>query len=130
MISLDTNVLVRILVDDPESPAQNKAARALASHHKQFYISQIVQAELYWVLEKCYEFDKESQLVALGELLTNEAFVLENAKYFDQAVHLYKSHNIDFADVLILTHSKHAQAKFVATFDKKFARLPGVKLVE
>jgi predicted nucleic-acid-binding protein len=34
MIAIDTNVLVRILVDDPGQPAQVDAARALASQAK------------------------------------------------------------------------------------------------
>lgn len=130
MISLDTNVLVRVLIDDPKNASQNESARAIAIRYKQLYITQIVQAELYWVLAKCYKFSKEAILVALGEMLTNEAFKLENPELFDQALHLYKTHKADFADVLILINSKHHEAKVVFTFDKAFAKLQGVKLVD
>lgn len=130
MISLDTNVLVRILVDDPDNPKQNKQARALAEKQKKFYISQIVQAELYWVLERCYKFSKEALLIAFNEIMMNDAFLLENESNFDLAIHLFKSQNVDFSDVLILTNSKHANANCVVTFDKKFARLPNVQLVK
>lgn len=130
MISLDTNVLVRLLVDDPDNPKQNKQARALADKHKKFYITQIVQTELYWVLERCYHFSKEALLIAFNEIMMNDAFLLENEGNFDDAIQLFKSSNVDFSDVLILTQSTQAQAKCVVTFDKKFARLPKVQLVK
>lgn len=130
MISLDTNILLRILVDDPKNIAQNQLARSLVSKHKQLFISQIVQIELYWILVKSYKFNKDSIIQALAELLINKVFVLENHKNFAQALHQYKSHELDFPELLILANSKQAAAKYVITLNKKFASLAGVKLAE
>ncbi|KOR30617.1 hypothetical protein TI05_13675 [Achromatium sp. WMS3] len=43
MVSLDTNVLIRILVDDPQAPIQTKQAREIAKQHRQVYITNVVQ---------------------------------------------------------------------------------------
>ena len=51
MIAVDTNLLVRILADDPDQPAQVDAARTLASQSQQVFVPLIVQVETVWVLE-------------------------------------------------------------------------------
>jgi len=58
MIAVDTNVLVRLLINDPDSQTQISLAKALLKRAKQIYVPQIVQVELVWVLETAYCFDK------------------------------------------------------------------------
>jgi predicted nucleic-acid-binding protein len=45
VIAVDTNVLVRILADDPGQPTQVEAARVLASQAKQVFVPLVVQVE-------------------------------------------------------------------------------------
>lgn len=49
MIAIDTNVLVRIIVEDIGQAEQTKTARALAKSASKIYLSQIVQVETSWV---------------------------------------------------------------------------------
>jgi predicted nucleic-acid-binding protein len=58
MIAVDTNVLVRILIDDPGATQQMQSARALRAKSETVYVPQIVQVETVWVLESAYGFDK------------------------------------------------------------------------
>lgn len=58
MISLDTNVMVRILVDDPQCPEQNSKARQIVSEYETVYVTQIVQVETVWVLSRAYGFSR------------------------------------------------------------------------
>lgn len=54
MIAIDTNVLVRILVEDPDAPEQCQQARNLVlSASEPVWIAQIVLVEAVWVLESC-----------------------------------------------------------------------------
>ncbi len=46
MIAVDTNVLVRLLINDPDSQAQVNMAKALLKRAKQAYVPQIVQIEM------------------------------------------------------------------------------------
>jgi predicted nucleic-acid-binding protein len=50
VIAVDTNVLVRLPVDDSQAPAQVSAARKLLKDKGPAFVSQIVQVETVWVL--------------------------------------------------------------------------------
>ena len=104
MIAVDTNLLVRILADDPGQPAQVDAARALASQAQQVFVSLIVQVETVWVLESGYGLSKETVVQALEHLQINQAFVLEDEELSHHALGLFRSSNADYSDCLILSN--------------------------
>ncbi len=128
MLAVDTNVLVRVLVDDPGAQKQCAAARQLVGDSTAIYISQIVQVETIWVLESAYRFDREAVTSALTGLARNEAFVLQRREVFVEALHEMSISAVDFSDCLILTEARAEKAD-LATFDKKLGKLPGSKLV-
>jgi len=128
VISLDTNVLVRLFVDDG-SHQQIKIARKTALAAKQVFIAQIVQVELVWVLSGAYHFGKPQILQTLFELHENAAFVLQSAHQFFQAVKQFEISNADFSDCLVLMESKQSANVPVYTFDKRFAKLADVQLL-
>lgn len=126
MISLDTNVLVRALVDDTGQPAQTAQARQAIATAQQVYITQIVQAELVWVLETNYRLDKNLIVMTLEHLADNYAYVLQNAKCFAAALLEFKAGRADFADYLILCESRSANATLL-TFDKHLLSSPATR---
>ena len=128
MQAVDTNVLIRILVTDNKQIEQVRIAREFAKKAKVIFVPQIVQVELVWVLEVAYKLDKNEILHVLQHLETNEAFHLQHAHEFSQSLHLFQSENVDFSDCLIWMESKRENCH-VVTFDKKFSRLPDVKLL-
>ncbi len=125
MVSLDTNVLVRIFVDDPQMPQQTEQARLKVVQLRQVYITNVVQVETIWVLKRAYDFTKPELLQVLEHLRDNRAFILEEADTFRSAVALYRDTNIDFADALIVSKSR-LQRFTVLTFDNKLSKLEGV----
>ncbi|MBS0358854.1 MAG: type II toxin-antitoxin system VapC family toxin [Proteobacteria bacterium] len=129
MISVDTNVLVRILIDDPTQPEQVSAARAFAKKAKKLFVTQLVQIETVWVLESAYHIAKEDILKILQHLYENDAFVSQHESQLIAALQLYRENNCDFSDCLIFVESKQEDCS-VVTFDKKFARISGVKLLD
>ncbi len=129
MQTVDTNVLVRILVTDDKQAGQVKLARQFAKKAKILFIPQIVQAELVWVLDSAYQLNKADIIQVLQHLQTNEAFQLQNEAEFSHALQLYQSNNVDFSDCLIWVESKKENC-VITTFDKKFSRLPTVHLLE
>lgn len=128
MIALDTNVLVRIVVDDPGAPSQVKAARECARRAKQIFVPQLVQAELGWVLESSYHLDKPAVLTVLEQLLNNHAVGLQHAAIYAAAVAAYRGGSADFADYLIL-HEGGREGAPLVTFDKRLAKSPGASLL-
>ena len=124
MIAVDTNVLVRILADDPGQPAQVEAARALASQAKQVFVPLVVQVETVWVLESGYGLSKETLVQALEHLEINQAFLLENEELCHRALALFRSSNVDYSDCVILSDCRARELELY-TFDKRLGKLVG-----
>jgi predicted nucleic-acid-binding protein len=124
MIAVDTNVLVRILIDDPGATLQMLSARALLAKSGVVYVPQIVQVETVWVLETAYSFDKAAICKILEHLLHHPQFQLQLVESFESAFKLFHQHSADFSDCLILTEST-SQNLQLFTFDKKLGRLKG-----
>lgn len=127
MIAVDTNVLIRILIDDPGAAIQMQSARALLLKSEVLYVTQIVQVETVWVLESAYGFDKPAICRILEHLLEHPQFQLQSANSFEAAATLFRQHAADFSDCLILTEST-SQNLQLFTFDKKLSRLEGVEI--
>lgn len=128
MIAIDTNVLVRLVVDDPSAPEQMDLARALLQTAKQVFIPQIVQIELVWVLESAYDFDKVSVITLLKHLQQSPCYVLQQPTQFTTALTHFENNPADFSDYLILATCLENEQQLY-TFDKKLARLETVNLL-
>ena len=127
MIAVDTNVLVRLLIDDPQSQAQVAAAKALLKEKGPVFVTQIVQVEAVWVLESAYRFDKQAVLKALGHLLASPLYLLQHESKFQGAVTRFTRYNVDFSDCLILEEATKRNCELF-TFDRKLSRISGVKI--
>ncbi|POZ52883.1 PIN domain-containing protein [Methylovulum psychrotolerans] len=128
MIAVDTNIVVRLLVNDPTAQAQVALAKALLKRAKYVYVPQIVQVETVWVLEKSYQFDKAAVLTALKHLQKSPLFILQHKAQFDAALATFATHHADFSDCLILSDCLENTHQLF-TFDRKFARLQAVTLL-
>ena len=129
MIAIDTNVLVRLLVDDPNETAQTQLVRQLLIEHKEFWVSSIVLIETIWVLQSRYKLVKEDIIRVIEKLISHPRIQLENAAHVNEALTIFSASNAGFADCLILNNAKHKQM-VLHTFDRKLSRLHGAKLVE
>jgi len=128
MLAVDTNVLVRILVDDPAASEQCRAARGAVSEEGQIYISQVVQIETVWVLASAYGLSKAALRNALGTIAMHPAFHLQRPEVFQAAFQHYLAGHADFADCMILAESASAGHE-LAIFDRKLGKLPGTRLI-
>ena len=124
IISIDTNILVRLFVQD-DNRHQIELVRQLLADKSQVYISQIVQIELVWVLESSYQFNKSQVLLVLDKLANHDVFILEKHTQYDHALSLFKTANADFSDYLIYCNSLDNHYEFW-TFDKKLSKTQGV----
>ena len=119
MIALDTNVLIRFLVEDDE--AQSRRAIELiegaVARDEQLFISDIVMCETVWVLSSAYRFSRAEIVDALSQLLRARSVVFSSADNLARALDAYRKGRGDFADFLIREHARSAGAETVATFD-------------
>ena len=128
MIAIDTNVLVRYLVQD--DPEQGALARQLledeATPETPGYVTVVAVLELDWVLRGPYGFSARVVADVIAELMTAPNLVFEHADVIENAL---ASQHGDLADhVLHGVGAAQGCAKTV-TFDRKFARLDGVELL-
>jgi len=130
MIGLDTNILVRYLThDDPAQTAlANKVMDSLSAEAPGF-LSTVVIAEVVWVLESLYRFSKLETIQTLETLLRSKELIVERAEIVGQALGNFKSSRSDFADCLIERTGNAAGCRHTVTFDRRAARLPGMKLL-
>lgn len=120
MTALDTNVLVRFLVED--DPKQSARAAALVKRavrdQEPLFLGQIVVCETVWVLETAYGFDRTRIAQVLGELLRARHLVVEEAEQVRRALDRYTAAKGDVADYLIAERAHTAGFAKVATFDR------------
>lgn len=128
MIAIDTNVLVRMLVDDPDSQEQCEQARDLIANHSDAWVCRIVLIESVWVLERAYDFTKEQIILVLETLMQHPNIHLEDAENLNNALTIFSASNAGFADCLILTDVQRKRL-VLHTFDKKLSKLHGAKRV-
>lgn len=130
MIGLDTNIVVRyVTLDDPvQSSSAVKVIDALSTDEPGF-ISLVVIAELAWVLEGSYKFDKGAVLRVLTGLLRSKELIVEQAELVAQALDRFRQGNAGLADCLIERSGHAAGCTDTFTFDAKAAGSAGVRLL-
>lgn len=127
MIALDTNVLVRYLVEDDVRQGRQAARlieRAVAGDEPLF-ISDIVVCETVWVLASAYGLTRTEIAAALGGLLRAKSVVFASTDQLSSSLDAYRRGKGDFADYLIREHAQAHGASHVATFDRALLREPG-----
>ena len=131
MIGIDTNLLVRLVVNDDErqSLAVERFIQEHSSSEDPCYISNIVLIEMVWVLESAYGFDRNSVADVLDRLLEVEQFDFDSPDEVAAAVDDFRYRGIEFADCLLGRTNIFAGCEHTITFDRKAAKLPGFKLL-
>ncbi|MDB5423361.1 MAG: hypothetical protein JWQ29_777 [Phenylobacterium sp.] len=127
MIALDTNVLVRYLVGDDarQAAAARRVIEETLTPSEPGFVSLVVLVELSWLLDRAYGCRLDQVASIFAELIASPTILVENAAAVAAAI---AQPQVDLADHLLHEVGKiHGCARTV-TFDRKFARLPGVEL--
>lgn len=129
MLGVDTNVLVRYILQDDLKQAQ-QATNFLeneCSENIPAFINGIVMCELVWVLESAYEYPKESIASVIEQILRTRQFHIHEPEILWQSLHGYKHNGADFADNYIASLNAHHGCEYTVTFDKRASRLKQFK---
>lgn len=120
MRALDTNVLARFFVDDPDD-AQTAKQRpaAIAAVAERSFVSVTVLLELEWVMRGFYALPNADIARVLRALASIQHVTLEDRDAVLVAIDAFDK-GLDFADALHLARS--ARASGFATFDKRLAK--------
>jgi len=127
MIGLDTNVLVRyVMQDDPkQSPKATRLVESLTADDPGF-VSIVALIEFIWVLTSCYDLNRTQLVQAIDAVLRSKEFVVDRANQVMQALRLYRAGAADFADCVIERSGFGAGCAKSVTFDAAAARTAGM----
>lgn len=120
MTALDTNVLVRFLVQDDQAQFKRVIRRfqAAVEDDRPFFVANVVLCETVWVLTACYNLGRAEISSALHKLLSARHLEFHQRDVLIEAVEAYSSGKGDFADYLIRAYARAAGQEPVLTFDK------------
>jgi predicted nucleic-acid-binding protein len=130
VVTLDTNVVVRLLVGD--DPAQTRIAeRAFVEHTTAdgVFLPIVVLVETAWVLAQGYELSRAVVHERLDRLARTRGVTLENPGVVLEALIDHANGTADLADYVIRASASSAGALPVLTFDRKLAREEDVELL-
>ncbi len=130
MIGVDTNVLVRFLVED--DPLQHGLARNFFSKRSAedpAFVSAIVIAETVWVLRRNLKLSASTVSNLIQNLLAADRLVVEFTEELD-ALLSGDLPETDIADYLIAWSATRGGCQKTVTFDKTAAAaIPGMELL-
>jgi predicted nucleic-acid-binding protein len=131
MIGLDTNVVVRyIMQDDASQSAKATELIESLSDDRPGFISLVSIVEIYWVLTACYRLTDAQFKEALEILLRARQIVIDRVEQVAAAARLFDPGRADFADCLIARIAASRGCRQTLTFDVKAARHAGMTLLE
>jgi predicted nucleic-acid-binding protein len=126
-MALDTNVLVRYLVEDDADQAARATALLgrLIEADLAAYVSDVVLCEVVWVLRDRYRVPRSETAEILGKLLRARHLRFASTERLARALSSYRAGRGDFADYVIEHEAREAGAEPVLTFDKDLLKEPG-----
>jgi predicted nucleic-acid-binding protein len=131
MVAVDTNVLVRLFVND--DAAQANKARALfdayADEDDSVWIADVVLAELVWALDRSYVRPRTDIVTVLRALAGNATVQLECAACIAEATSVYERGPADFVDCLLAVKAKEMGCEALRSFDNRMKGLSGAALL-
>ena len=129
MIGIDTNVIVRYIVQD--DPKQARAATKLIEHacsrDNPGFINHIVMCEIVWVLKRNYKLDKASICQVIEQIIRTDRIVIEDIQLVWKALETYKETKADFADCLLAQRNRQAGCRYTVTLDDAASATPGYR---
>jgi len=130
VIGLDTNVLVRYIMQDDikQSALATRILESLTAESRGF-VPLVAIVELAWVLSSAYELSRSQLIEAFEALLRTKELVVDCSDIVWKGLRLLQRSGGDFADCLIACTAEAAGCVKTVTFDRGAAKSGGMTLV-
>jgi predicted nucleic-acid-binding protein len=121
LIGLDTNVLVRYILDDDPiwSPIATEFVDTRLTADNPGYVNIITLVELAWVLQRRSEYDRERLAQVIENMLDSDSIIVAETTAVERALSAFKAGKAGFADYLIAELNEAAGASPTVTVDRK-----------
>lgn len=126
-VFLDTNIFLRYLTNDVPDKADRVEAllKRAASGKIRLVTTELVIAEIVWVLESYYELSRGKIAEQVRAILGTEGLEIINGDLVGRAMEYYLADNIDFIDGYIAALMEKKGITEIYSYDKK--HLTGLK---
>lgn len=125
---LDTNILVRHLTGDPPSQARRATTFLAASH--ELILTDLVLAEMVYVLESFYEVSRNEITRMARALLALPSVAVSDQDLLLRTLEIYEVVRLDLAEAYLVAVAELSDVKRVASFDRQIDRVKSVQRVE
>ena len=130
MIGLDTNVLVRyIMQDDGKQAALATQLVESLTLDDPGFVSLVTVVELYWVLGTSYALSRAQIGAALDALIRSKQLLVEQSDQIVRALRVYGASSADLPYCLLERVAKAAGCEKVMTFDVGASKHAGMTLI-
>jgi predicted nucleic acid-binding protein len=130
---VDTNLFVRYLTDDDREKA-NRVETLLneaTGGEIKLITSDLVMAELIWVLESSYDLKPAAITPMIRAILATPGLEVINGAVVGRALEIYQDQNVDFVDGHIVALAEKLNISEIYSFDKKhLSRIENIKRIE
>lgn len=125
MLSLDTNVVLRFLLDD--IPEQTKKATSVVQKNK-VYVTDVVVVETIYVLEKVILLPRQDIAKLVTDFL-GFASVVHNPYFLEEVIEFYEQHpSLSIVDCYESAEAKAYDNQLI-TFDKRLVSQGGKHVI-
>ena len=120
MIAIDTNILVRYLINDDEKQAvrAKHLIDTAAKKSDYVFVGCIALVETVWVLESAYGFTRSELAEVVTDILMSSLFRIERKEEVGKALDRFRKGKADFSDYLSAEISLSGARSKLHTFDK------------
>jgi predicted nucleic-acid-binding protein len=129
---LDTNIFIRFLTDDvPEkADACEEIFKKAVEKREALFTTDLVIAEIVWVLESFYELPKNEVQDKVEKILITPNLICPHKDLILSALILYSEKNIDYIDAYNALILKENGIEELYSYDKHYDRIDWLTRLE
>jgi predicted nucleic-acid-binding protein len=122
---IDTNIFIRFLVNDIPQKADvcEKIFKNAVAKKETLFTTEMVIAEIIWVLESYYELPHQEVQEKVEKILNTPNLICPNKDLILNALTIYGEKNIDYIDAYNALILKNKGIKELYSYDKHYDRM-------
>ena len=129
---LDTNIFIRFLTDDvpQKADACEKVFKKAVEKKETLFTTELVIAEIVWVLESFYELKKKEVQDKVEKILNTPNLICPHKDLILSALIIYSEKNIDYIDAYNALVLKDKGIEELYSYDKDYDRIDWLTRLE
>lgn len=132
IVALDSNVLLRYLLDDHEELSGQAAAvlEDMQQGRVLLRCDPVNLAEVVWVLGSFYKQPNEAISAALEPIVKHDGFLLPNKAMYLRALEMFAGGVRHFGDACACANAMDDCEGRLYSFDRKLRSVPGIEIMQ